>query len=150
MFFASFVCCYSHRNVDDLIFDMFQEKEDETVLCGKFLVALEKSGLRRTDLRLKELFENLRKEHKRLEDVTPKTNVGSIETLRLDRETFKRIITDNIVLIARALRQQFIVPEFQTFCSQIEEIFYKCSEVKGGKVAAYIPQLARVDNNYWG
>jgi glutaminase len=140
----------SHRNVDDLIFDMFQEKDEEVVVVGKFLAALERTGLRKTDNRLKELFENLRVEHNHQTVTFPKVNIGSIETLRVNRETFKKIITDNIVLISRAFRQQFVIPEFQTFCSQIEEIFFKLRDIKGGKVAAYIPQLARVDPNYWG
>ncbi len=28
-------------------------------------------------------------------------------------------------------------------------MFIKVKEVAGGKVAAYIPQLARMDSNYW-
>lgn len=27
----------AHRNVDDLIFDMFQDKDEDVVLVGKFL-----------------------------------------------------------------------------------------------------------------
>ena len=76
--------------------------------------------------------------------------VGSIETLRLDRESFKVAITDNIVLISKAFRQQFVIPEFQTFCGHIQELFWKCRDLKGGKVTAAIPQLARVDPKLWG
>lgn len=44
----------------------------------------------------------------------------------------------------------FPVPEFQQFCKHIEEIYDKCKKVSGGKVASYIPQLARINPNYWG
>ncbi|XP_021949726.1 glutaminase liver isoform, mitochondrial isoform X2 [Folsomia candida] len=138
-----------HRNVDDLIFDMFQDKDADVVLVGNLLAALEKTGLRRSDPRLLELFENLKRVHAEQEKAFPKKNIGSIETLTLDRETFKTVITDNIVLISRAFRQQFIIPEFQQFCKTIEEMFIKMKSVTGGKVAQYIPQLARMDKNYW-
>lgn len=95
------------------------------------------------------MFENLRRVHKDQESNFP-GRIGSIETLRVDRETFKVIITDNIVLISKAFRQQFVIPEFQTFCAHLEEMYWRCRDVKGGKVAGYIPQLARVDPNLWG
>ena len=110
---------------------------------------MSKTGLRKDDPRLAELFENLSRFHKDQEAEFP-GRIGSIETLRLDRESFKVVITDNIVLISKAFRQQFVIPEFQTFCGHIEEMFWKCRDVKGGKVAGYIPQLARVDPNLWG
>ena len=111
---------------------------------------MERTGLRRTDQRLKELFENLKAEYQVEQSAHPRTNVGSVETLRLTRETFKRVITDNIVLIATALRKQFVIPEFQSFCGKIDKLFFKCGQVKGGCNAEYIPQLARVNPNYWG
>ena len=138
--------------MDDLIFDMFMTEVEgqQVVLIGTFLSALERTGLRRTDPRLLELFENLRRAHRELEVNFPGKAAGSIETLKLDRESFKSTIADNIVLISKAFRQQFVIPEFQSFCLHIEEMYTKCKEVKGGKVAAYIPQLARVDPNFWG
>lgn len=130
---------------------MTKDSDDkEIVLIGTFLAALERTGLRRNDPRLVELFENLRRIHRELEVNFPNKAAGSIETLKLDRETFKSAITDNIVLISKAFRQQFVIPEFQSFCLHIEEIYMKCKEVKGGKQATYIPQLARVDANFWG
>lgn len=38
----------------------------------------------------------------------PKRTIGSIETLRLNRADFKKVIADNIVLISRAFRKQFV------------------------------------------
>jgi glutaminase len=61
-----------------------------------------------------------------------------------------RAIEPNIVLIARAFRHQFVVPDFLSFTKDIEEIYWKCKTNTDGKVASYIPQLARVSPDLWG
>ena len=140
----------SHENANEVLFEMFREKDEEVVSIGKFLAALEKTGLKRTDQRLKELFDNLWTVQQSKAAAANRTTVNAVETLRVDKATFTRLMHDNIVLISKAFRQQLIIPEFQTFCAQIYEVWAKCKEVKGGKVASYIPQLARVDPHYWG
>lgn len=60
------------------------------------------------------------------------------------------VISDNIALIGRAFRNQFVIPDFQGFTKDIEEIYWKCKSNADGKVASYIPQLARVNPDYWG
>lgn len=44
------------------------------------------------------------------------------------------IIAPNIGLISRAFRRQFIIPEFQDFCKDIEEIYWRCKDNTDGKV----------------
>lgn len=60
------------------------------------------------------------------------------------------VVVPNIVLIARAFRHQLVIPDFLGFTKDIEEIFWKCKGNTDGKVASYIPQLARVNPDYWG
>lgn len=60
------------------------------------------------------------------------------------------VIAPNIVLISRAFRHQFIVPDFANFTKEIEDIYWKCKSNADGKVASYIPQLARMNPDYWG
>lgn len=60
------------------------------------------------------------------------------------------VIEPNIVLIARAFRHQFVVPDFLGFTKDLEEIYWKCKSNTDGKVASYIPQLARVNPDLWG
>lgn len=43
-----------------------------------------------------------------------------------------------------------MVPDFLGFTKDIEEIYWKCKSNTDGKVASYIPQLARVNPDYWG
>lgn len=54
------------------------------------------------------------------------------------------------MLISKAFRHQFVVPDFSNFTKDIEDIYWKCKSNTDGKVAAYIPQLARVNPDYWG
>ncbi|XP_063597338.1 uncharacterized protein LOC134774018 [Penaeus indicus] len=51
----------------------------------------------------------------------------------LDRQQFKKVIQDNIVLISRALRHQFVIPEWLDFISHIEEFYWSVKGLTGGK-----------------
>ncbi|RXG72700.1 Glutaminase kidney isoform, mitochondrial [Armadillidium vulgare] len=104
------------------------------------------TGLRKNDPRLQEMNNNLLEVHSHIE--TPQS--VSISSLRLNFDTYKKVIRDNIVLISRALRHKFVIPEWEDFCEQIEEFYDYCKEFEGGKVASYIPQLARFNPNHWG
>ncbi|XP_059484757.1 glutaminase kidney isoform, mitochondrial isoform X3 [Neocloeon triangulifer] len=133
------------KNVEDVLYDMFKNEDTGLLPVGKFLAALRSTGLRRNDPRLAEMTENLRKVHK-----ASGHEGGSPETQKLDREAFKSVIAPNIVLISRAFRHQFVIPDFQGFCKYIEEFYWRCKNNTEGKVAAYIPQLARMNPEYWG
>ncbi|GAB6032251.1 hypothetical protein CHUAL_010891 [Chamberlinius hualienensis] len=131
-------------SVEDVIWDMFKNK-DGKVAMGKFLATLRATGLRKTDPRLKELMDSLKNC-----PAFRSGDVSSTESLLLDEQTFKAVVLKNIVLISRALRGQFIIPDFTGFTKQIEEFYWKCKSNHGGKVANYIPQLARYSPDYWG
>lgn len=60
------------------------------------------------------------------------------------------MVCPNIVLIAKAFRQQFVIPDFSSFTKDIEEIYSKCKSNISGKIADYIPQLSRYSPNFWG
>lgn len=64
-------------------------------------------------------------------------------------DDFKKHIEAHQALLDRALRGQFIIPDFQGFCQQIEEIFNKVKGEEGGEIATYIPQLARVNPEHF-
>ncbi|GAB0097014.1 Glutaminase [Sergentomyia squamirostris] len=133
------------KNTEDVLFDMFKTEETGLLPIGKFLAALRTFGIRKNDPRISEMMENLRKVHR-----LANFEGGSPETQNLNRETFKAVVADNIVLIARAFRHQFVIPDFQGFCKDIEEIYWRCKSNMDGKVASYIPQLSRVNPDYWG
>ncbi|XP_067008657.2 glutaminase liver isoform, mitochondrial isoform X1 [Anabrus simplex] len=133
------------KNAEDVLFDMFKNEETDLLPIGKFLAALRSTGLRKNDPRLNELTENLKEVHRK-----SGMEGGSPETQKLDRETFRKVISANIVLISRAFRHQFIIPDFQGFTKYIEDFYWKCKPNTEGKVASYIPQLARMNPDYWG
>ncbi|WP_372370245.1 glutaminase A [Candidatus Uabimicrobium sp. HlEnr_7] len=62
---------------------------------------------------------------------------------------FCQIIRPNILLIEQALQGNMIVPNFGDFCAEITDIFTTVKKNDGGKVANYIPELSRVDPDYF-
>lgn len=115
---------------------------------------LENAGLGRTDPRLEELFSNLRRCLKE-EEVAHRGRlnddfVGSIETLHLNREAFREVILPDIIIISAAFRQQFVIPKFDQFCQNIEDIFLECKDIATGVTAPYLDQLKSADPNFWG
>lgn len=72
------------KNVEDVLFDMFKSDATGLLPMGKFLAALRTTGIRRSDPRITEMMDNLRKVHK-----TNNYEGGSPETQNLNRETFK-------------------------------------------------------------
>jgi len=130
--------------VEDVLFDIFKHNEADYLVTGDFLAALWSTGLRSSDPRLSELMSNLQKIQHDL------NSHRSLEQLRLTREQFKQVVNENIVLISRAFRRQFVIPEFEEFTKQIETFYWTCKGQDGGKVASYIPQLERMNPNYWG
>uniref|UniRef100_A0A2C9K1F8 glutaminase n=1 Tax=Biomphalaria glabrata TaxID=6526 RepID=A0A2C9K1F8_BIOGL len=61
-----------------------------------------------------------------------------------------RCIAENIVLIAKAFKNQFIIPEFVQFTQRIDEIFWRAKANTHGQLASYIPQLTRFNPESWG
>ncbi|XP_042868705.1 glutaminase kidney isoform, mitochondrial-like [Penaeus japonicus] len=105
------------------------------------------------------------KRHQRSRSQSPSVNgspshraypITSPTSRWLNRQQFKKVIQDNIVLISRALRHQFVIPEWHDFISYIEEFYWSVKGLTGGKiynqskVASYIPQLTRFSPDHWG
>ena len=79
-----------------------------------------------------------------------KNNKNNIGDIVIGRTEFKELIYENIVLISKALRHQFIIPDFQGFTKKIDEFYKIASKFDEGKVADYIPQLAKLDPDIFG
>ena len=63
----------------------------------------------------------------------------------INASQFYETIAQNITLIEKALKGDLIIPDFSSFTSKISTIFNMVKNNKNGKVADYIPQLARVE-----
>ena len=116
--------------------------EDGKASIGQFLEEVQKTGIRQTDPRMENMM-------KMLNTLKPYT-VSSVEDLKLDLNTFKTVLSENVVLITKALQNQMIIPAFDAFCDNITAIYEKCKNSTSGNPANYIPQLAEFDHSKFG
>ncbi|KAJ4923989.1 hypothetical protein JOQ06_000231, partial [Pogonophryne albipinna] len=123
-------------SLEDLLFYTIAEGQ-EKIPAHKFTTALKATGLRTGDPRLKECMEML------------KQTVKTTSDGALDRHLFKKCVQSNIVLLTQAFRKKFVIPDFQSFCAHIDELYDKAKNMPGGQVADYIPQLARFSPDLW-
>ncbi|KAM3917049.1 glutaminase kidney isoform, mitochondrial isoform 2-T2 [Leptodactylus fuscus] len=125
-------------SLEDLLFYTIAEGQ-EKIPVHKFITALKATGLRTSDPRLKECMDMLR--------LSLQT---SSDGVMLDKELFKKCVQSNIVLLTQAFRRKFVIPDFMSFTSHIDELFESAKKLSGGKVADYIPQLAKFSPDLWG
>uniref|UniRef100_A0A8C5NAD8 glutaminase n=1 Tax=Gouania willdenowi TaxID=441366 RepID=A0A8C5NAD8_GOUWI len=111
----------------------------EHVPVSQFIAALRKTGLHVSDPRLKESMDKLRQ--------IMRESVGEV---LIDRELFHRCVGGNISLLMQAFRKKFIIPEFAEFAEKINKIYKTVKNQDEGKVANYIPQLAKFSPELWG
>uniref|UniRef100_A0AAY4CIE3 glutaminase n=1 Tax=Denticeps clupeoides TaxID=299321 RepID=A0AAY4CIE3_9TELE len=104
-----------------------------------FPQALRSTGLMTTDPRLRDCMKQL---HQSVHE--------SIGTVMMDQELFRKCVGSNIVLLTQAFRKKFIIPDFETFASSINQLYYNAQLQDGGQVADYIPQLAKFSPDSWG
>ncbi|KAK3859832.1 hypothetical protein Pcinc_034085 [Petrolisthes cinctipes] len=129
-------------HVENRFFDMFGDKEKQTININKFLTALAATGMRPSDPRLKETYTNLKK-------VQEKMASNDLQTLDTDYDTFMSIICENLEVLVKAFSSSFIIPDFRGFCHHLDQIYNSCKNNTNGKVASYIPQLARLKSEHW-
>ncbi|XP_056157806.1 glutaminase 2b [Lampris incognitus] len=124
--------------VEDMLFYTITEGRDQ-VPISHFMSALRKSGLQPSDPRLKDCMEKLRQ--------AVKCSVGEVV---MNRDLFNRCVGGNMVLLIQAFRKKFIIPEFDAFTQNIDEIYNTVKEQSEGQVADYIPHLAKFSPDLWG
>uniref|UniRef100_A0A8C2I3Z4 glutaminase n=1 Tax=Cyprinus carpio TaxID=7962 RepID=A0A8C2I3Z4_CYPCA len=132
---------YSKKTVsglEDLLFYTITQGE-EKISVGRFLAALRGTGLLTSDPRLKDCMQQI---HQAVQE--------SVGTAMMDQELFRKCVGSNIVLLTQAFQRKFIIPEFEAFTSLINHLYYNTQAQKGGKVANYIPQLAKFSPDLWG
>ncbi|XP_030064835.1 glutaminase kidney isoform, mitochondrial isoform X2 [Microcaecilia unicolor] len=125
-------------SLEDLLFYTIADGQ-EKIPVHKFITALKSTGLRTADPRLKECMDMLR--------LTLQTTSDGV---MLDKNLFKKCVQSNIVLLTQAFRRKFVIPDFMSFTSHIDELYENAKNLSGGKVADYIPQLAKFSPDLWG
>ncbi|KAK3090817.1 hypothetical protein FSP39_014919, partial [Pinctada imbricata] len=129
------------EDFEDRLFDTLADS-DGRLLVKKFKKVLHETGLRDNDPRLRQCMNNFKKAQNSSDNVEQGGTV--------DRKTFRECISDNIMLISRAVKNSFIIPDFNDFKDIIHKLYLECKSKTGGKVASYIPQLARYSPELWG
>ncbi|XP_067320016.1 glutaminase liver isoform, mitochondrial isoform X2 [Anolis sagrei] len=124
--------------LSDLLFYTVAEGQ-ESISVHKFISALQGTGLWTSDPRLRDCMDLMWK-------AAQDASTGGT----LNRELFQRCVSSNIVLLTQAFRRKFVIPDFQEFISHVEQIFEKTKGLQDGKVANYIPQLAKCNPDIWG
>uniref|UniRef100_A0A673HKA7 glutaminase n=1 Tax=Sinocyclocheilus rhinocerous TaxID=307959 RepID=A0A673HKA7_9TELE len=141
MFSVLFCVLRSNKVVaglEDLLFYTITQGE-EKISVARFLAALKSTGLLTSDPRLREC---MRQIHQAIQE--------SVGTAMMDQELFRKCVGSNIVLLTQAFQRKFIIPDFESFTSLINHLYYNAQAQKGGKVANYIPQLAKFSPDLWG
>ena len=85
----------------------------------------------------------------RLAETTRKLDKLSLRD-KLSYAQFCDLVRPNILLVDQALQGNMVIPDFAQFCEKLQEIFSTTKRNRDGKVADYIPQLARVDPELYG
>ncbi|NEQ49037.1 MAG: glutaminase A [Leptolyngbya sp. SIO3F4] len=115
------------------LFRLLDRDHQDKVTIERLWKRLAENGILRDDPRLHELEGKLEpKTSKQVED-------GAIDDLE-----FKEIICHN-ALVKKAIAQELTIPDFADFCREIKGLYEETKKNKGGKVADYIPQLARIN-----
>ncbi|KAJ8371955.1 hypothetical protein AAFF_G00298280 [Aldrovandia affinis] len=124
--------------LEDLLFYTITEGE-ETIPVSHFISALKSTGLLTSDPRLRDCITKLRQ--------CVDDSVGGV---MMDRQIFRKCVGNNLILLTQAFRKKFIIPDFEAFVSNINQIYYSAQRQEGGQVADYIPQLAKFSPALWG
>ncbi len=114
------------------LFEALDQNGQQIVLKSDLIEHLRQAGLEIEDQRLSEFYAAI-------------NQAGE----NLDLETFSKAIRPNILLIERALQGQLVVPDFQGFAELLSTLFNEVKGINAGAVATYIPQLARVNPEYF-
>jgi glutaminase len=121
----------------DSLFRILDHGKKKSIESDKFLDKLARTGILSDDPRIQELLNIFRvKEQEKRKSPT----ISSSE--------FNEILKQN-ALIKKSLTENLVIPDFEFFCKEVEDIFQETLKNTDGKVADYIPQLARVNPDHF-
>ncbi|KAM6925058.1 glutaminase liver isoform, mitochondrial [Xenentodon cancila] len=122
----------------DLLFYTITDGK-EMIPLSQFIAALKKTGLLLSDPRLQDCVHHM--QHSTFDSIGP---------VMMDRKLFRRCVDNNVMLLTKAFKKHFIIPNFEDFTHQIKKIYDSAHSQEGGHVANYIPQLAKFSPELWG
>jgi glutaminase len=113
------------------LFDSFNPDQDGRISHWEVLARLQRSGLQPGDPRIAEALTGLK--------------AADGASRKLDLRQFKALARHNSSLIRRAVEGDLAVPDFSALSGDIDRMYTELVQIRSGSVAAYIPQLRRVD-----
>ncbi len=126
---------------DKTLFDSLDKNSKGFIYHADLIGALEAVGINRTDPRIKI----------EADDIDFAGGEDAKETGKIYFQKFKKIIQRSQGnLIQNAIKGNLIIPDFKNFSKEISRIYSTSKKNKSGKVATYIPQLGRVNPEYYG
>ncbi|XP_077368771.1 glutaminase kidney isoform, mitochondrial-like [Festucalex cinctus] len=125
-------------SMEDLLFYTITDGR-EMIPLSQFISTLRKTGLWTSDPRLRDCMRQIRQ-----------FTLDSLGPSMMDKTLFRRCVGNNIMLLTKAFRKMFVIPDFQAFTQKIDKIYDSAQQQDGGQVADYIPQLAKFNPNLWG
>ncbi|XP_074537575.1 glutaminase kidney isoform, mitochondrial-like [Halichoeres trimaculatus] len=125
-------------SMEDLLFYTITEGK-EMIPLSQFISALRKTGLLTSDPRLRDCVHQMRRSTR-----------DSIGPVMMDKKLFRRCVGNNIMLLTKAFKKKFIIPDFEEFAQQIDKMHDSAQQQEAGQVADYIPQLAKFSPDLWG
>ena len=88
----------------------------------------------------------------RFGDIHPETSIARVLYSlpeKIDYDTFHDLILSNTFLFTKIIEKDLIIPDWDIFNNDISAIFLSCKNHNLGKVADYIPQLAKVSDKFY-
>ncbi|XP_033484394.2 glutaminase liver isoform, mitochondrial [Epinephelus lanceolatus] len=125
-------------SMEDLLFYTITEGK-EMIPLSQFISALRKTGLLTSDPRLRDCVRQMRQSSR-----------DSVGPVMMDKKLFRRCVGNNIMLLTKAFRKKFIIPNFEEFTMHVDRMYEAAQQQEAGQVADYIPQLAKFSPDLWG
>lgn len=125
------------NNAADSLFKILDQQNKKSIEHQAFLEQLACKGILPDDPRIQDLLQEFRLHHS-----------GKKKSEAISQDEFSKILKQN-ALIRKSLSENAVIPDFESFCKELEKIFTATLKNKNGKVADYIPQLARVDPEHF-
>lgn len=121
----------------DSLFRMLDQGKKKSIESDRFIDQLARTGILPDDPRIQELLQSFgQKERERRKSPT------------ISATEFNDILRQN-ALVKKSLTENLVIPDFESFCDELGKIFRETLKNNNGKVADYIPQLARVHPDHF-
>lgn len=124
-----------NNQIINSLFNFLKDKNNK-IKIKELKLNLKQNGLLKDDPRLKILMEELENSEE-----------------NIDEENFTNILkkdTEIISLLLKCYQHKMIIPNFNDFTEDIKKIYNKCLLNTDGKIATYIPGLAKIPENKFG